>query len=230
VALAEFQKACDLSPDDPIAFAEFALALAQNSMPEAAIANYQKSLALDDANAGAQADLGRILVETSKTSQGFEHPEEAVALKPESAAVQSRFATAMLKVGQNKQAIVHWEKAVALSPDVKEFRYGLASALAAAGRAPDAVAQLQKAIEMDGGRDLRHARFRLPQGRPDQRCDPGRPPCGRTRPAAARRGIGLNSARQARQLRADPSTVRLRAADESAPYDLRRPRLLSSSL
>ena len=92
-ALAEYRKACDLSPDDPIAFAEFALALAQKWQDRGeAIAHYRKSLILDDANAGVQADLGGILVETGTTAEGFEHLEKAVALKPESAAVQSRLA------------------------------------------------------------------------------------------------------------------------------------------
>ena len=45
-ALAEYCKTCDLSPDDPIAFADFVLALLQDGKPEKAIVNYRKSAAI----------------------------------------------------------------------------------------------------------------------------------------------------------------------------------------
>jgi Flp pilus assembly protein TadD len=151
-ALAEYRIACDLRPDDPVAFAHLALALAQDGKPDEAIVNYRKSLALN-ANAAVEADLGTLLSEKGMTAEGLEHLQKAVALSPEAADAQSKLAAALVKTGQIAEATAHLEKAVALAPDSVEFRFSLAYALGQAGRFADAIPQLQKAVELSGGKD-----------------------------------------------------------------------------
>jgi tetratricopeptide (TPR) repeat protein len=145
----ELRKACDLSPDDPLPFADFALALLQQGKSDEAITYYRKSLALDPWNAGVQADLGAILAQKGETAEGLEHLKKAVDLKPESAAVHYKFAMALAQAGRFPDAIAQLQKSIEVGGGRDWQAYdSLGAVYSKMGRAADAIRAERHAVDL----------------------------------------------------------------------------------
>ena len=112
-AIAEYQAAIQLQPDDPDLYEEMGDEYRANSQLEAAEAAYRKGLALGPANPTALYNLGSAEVERGQSAEGVPMLERALASYPGSPLAEYYLGRGLNDLGRDQEAVAWLKKAAA---------------------------------------------------------------------------------------------------------------------
>ena len=150
-AIAQYQKALQIKPDDVLAHNNLGYALLQKGQVDEAIAHCQKALQLKPDFAEAHNNLGNALLQKGQVDEAITHCQRALQIKPDFAEAHNNLGNALLQKGQVDEAIAHCERALQIKPDFAEACYNFGNALLQKGRVDEAVTQYQKALQIRPG-------------------------------------------------------------------------------
>ena len=148
-AIAEWERAVKLSPEDTEAHNNLGVALAGAGKFDEAIVQYQKALSARPDSADVHNNLGRALTAEGKLDEAIGHYRTALLASPQSAEIHNNLGFALLQKGRLDEAIGDLQKALLEEPEFAEAHYNLGIALVQKGRLDEAIVHYQKALVAD---------------------------------------------------------------------------------
>jgi len=157
-AIAHFQKALQILPDNSEADYNLGNALFKKGSVDEAIAHFQRALQIKPDFAEAHNNLGNALFKKGNVEEAITHYQKALQIKPDNVNVRNNLAVALAKThgdyantlvqtGRDDEAIVEFRKALELYPDFADARHELAVILLQKGQVDEAIAQFQQIQE-----------------------------------------------------------------------------------
>jgi TPR repeat protein len=128
-ALACFQKAMELEPDNAVDQNNIGNILLENGRLNEALAYYQKAVELEPDNAGDHYNIGIILFTNGRLDEAVAHFQKVIKLWPDNADVHNNLGAALAQKGQLDEAIGHFLEALRLEPGFAKASNNLARAL-----------------------------------------------------------------------------------------------------
>ena len=148
-ALAEFQRAIELEPENAAAHRNLGSTYGEQGKWEEAAASYEKAIELDPDFGEAYADLVVPYVEFGKLSEAVDAGEKAVELAPDYAPAHNNLGVAYREQDRIDDAMAEWEEAIRLDPNHVLAHKNLGRAYGMQGRLEEASAELQEAVRLD---------------------------------------------------------------------------------
>ncbi len=145
-AIAKWNEALALSPDDAKAHNNLGVLLAAVGRGGEAMEHYRKALESEPDYPDGNTNLGIELARAGKLDDAIPYLEKAAQLTPWDAKTHSNLGAALAARGRTSDAIAECEKALQISPGDAEARANLAIALAKSGRTDEAIANFEKAV------------------------------------------------------------------------------------
>ncbi|HVN04329.1 MAG TPA: tetratricopeptide repeat protein, partial [Bryobacteraceae bacterium] len=156
-AIAKWNEALALSPDDAKALSNLGVVLETVGRAPEAMADYRKAIASESDYPNAYMNLGVALARAGKLDEGIPYLEKAAQLSPWDATVHSNLGAALTDSGRMDDAIIECEKALQLGPGDSQAYANLAIALAKAHRLDEAIVSFEKALTLDPDSSQIHA-------------------------------------------------------------------------
>ncbi len=144
-ALASFEKALEVRPDDPEAILSVAVAYAAVGRDQEAIPYFVRSLALDGSQSVGFVNLGVSLEALGREEDAQAAYEAAIHVRPREALAHLNLGNIHLRGGEVASAIGAYEAAVAADPSLARAGYYLAVAYLRNNRTDDAYRALLRA-------------------------------------------------------------------------------------
>ncbi|HKU28057.1 MAG TPA: tetratricopeptide repeat protein [Candidatus Sulfotelmatobacter sp.] len=116
-ALAEYEVAVQLRPEDPTGNNALGAALVSAGHPDRATSYLQTALKARPDYFDAHYNLGFALVQQNEFPQAAEQFQTALRLQPQDAAVEANLGAALAEMGRLAEARTHFEHALKLDPD-----------------------------------------------------------------------------------------------------------------
>lgn len=148
-AVAEFEEALQLDPDDAETHYNLGLAYEALGKIDEAIAEYQEAIRLDPDLAEAHNGLGNAYSDQGRLDEAIAEYEEAIRLDPDLADAHFNLGHAFMDQGEYEKALTAYQKAVRLEPDDAETRHNVGVAYAKLGLIDEAIAAWEEAIEVN---------------------------------------------------------------------------------
>jgi len=133
-AVAHYERALFLRPDDADAHNKMGLARAAQGHPADAAAHYERALALKPDYADAHNNLGFALDKQGRTGDAVAHYERALAINPDHPETHNNLGNIRKEQGKFSDALAHYSRAIAIRPDfalahfnraeIKTFHHG----------------------------------------------------------------------------------------------------------
>jgi tetratricopeptide (TPR) repeat protein len=146
-AVAVYQAAARLSPEDEDMHYNLALALARQGKREAARAEYLEALRIYPDYTEAHNNLGNLLVVDGKFDEAIVHFKDALKIASDNASAHSNLGKALALQGKFTDAIPCFREALRLKPDFLEARYNLARAYLAQKRTEEAISEFTAILQ-----------------------------------------------------------------------------------
>ncbi len=144
-ALAHFERALQLEPDNSEAEESLGTVLLQRGQAEQALAHFEHALAVHP-YAGTHYNVGTALLARGRTNAALEHFNEALRLRPAYAEAHNNIGNIRFNAGQFQDAIVHYQMALSIRPDLAEAANNLGSALLRTGQLDAAIDAYRRAL------------------------------------------------------------------------------------
>ena len=170
-AIAKWNEALALSPDDAKARSNLGVLLATVGRAGEAMAQYRQAIESEPDYPDGYTNLGIALARTGKLDEAIPYLEKASQLSPWDAKAHSNLGAALAENGRTAEAIAECQKALQLRPGDSEAHANLAIALAKAGRLDEAIGNFEQALRADPDSAQIHANLAgalLEKGRPDE--------------------------------------------------------------
>jgi len=110
-----YQKALELTPNDPFANVHFGIALSDMGLKRKAITALQKAMELNPTDHDVYNNLGSVLQEMGRNEEAIANFHTAIRLKPTAEAFNN-LGIVLWEVGEKKQAIESYRQALQLAP------------------------------------------------------------------------------------------------------------------
>ncbi|MCB0208249.1 MAG: tetratricopeptide repeat protein [Anaerolineae bacterium] len=149
-AIAEFQRAIELEPNNVTAYRYLAQAYMLAGNPEKATDAYQQAATINPEAAWPRVELGKLYEERGEIGQAIIEFEQAVALEPDNADAYDHLSQAYLNQGKIDKAIAVYEQAVSLNADQAWPHLNLGEIYLAKGNIAKATAAYQNAAALSG--------------------------------------------------------------------------------
>jgi len=163
-AIAQFQAALHLTPNDPRVHFNLGLALgAAGRIPEA-IDQFEETLRIKPDYPGAHDNLGLALQERGDFPGAILRFRDALRLAPDDPRVHFSLGVALDATGRADEAIAQYREALRLAPAFAEAHNDLGVALREIGRTDEAIAQFQAALRARPAFAAAHNNLGLAQG------------------------------------------------------------------
>jgi len=147
-AIAHYEQALRIKPDDAKAHNNLGVALKdQRKVPEA-IAHYEQALRIRPNFAEAHNNLGVALAQTGKIEEAIAHFEQALGIEPDYAEAHYHLGNALAQTGKIEEAIAHFEQALGIEPDDAEAHYNLGNVFLREGKVSDAIGHYEQALRI----------------------------------------------------------------------------------
>ncbi|MFN6440364.1 MAG: CHAT domain-containing protein [Nostoc sp. DedSLP01] len=146
-AIASYDKAIQLKPDDYSAWNYRGLALANLGRFEEAIASYDKAIQLKPDYYSAWYNRGNALNNLGRLEEVIASYDKAIQLKPDNYSAWNNRGNALNNLGRFEQAIASYDKAIEFKADDYSAWNNRGNALDNLGRFEQAIASFDKAIE-----------------------------------------------------------------------------------
>jgi tetratricopeptide (TPR) repeat protein len=171
-AMAQFDQALRINPDDAGFCFYLATRLLQSGRVPEAIELYQKTLQIKPDDANAHTDLGYALLQTGRPSEAMEQFEQVLQIKPDDFLAHTNLGDIFFQTGRFPEAIEQFEQAMRIKPDNADAHYNLGNALVQTGRISEAIEQYQQALQLKP--DFVAARHNLEQAQTLQEAAPAK--------------------------------------------------------
>jgi tetratricopeptide (TPR) repeat protein len=148
-AIAQYQNALEIAPDDEGTRNNLGAALFLNNDLEGAIAQYRKVIELNPAYENAHCNLGIALARKGNVEEAIAQYREALDLKPDDESALRNLGDALLKSGQLDEAPAQYRKALDLNAEDEEARSNLGRALLQKGDLEQAIVCYQQTLKLN---------------------------------------------------------------------------------
>jgi tetratricopeptide (TPR) repeat protein len=153
-AIATFDNAVRINPDDPSAWFSRGIALNNLGRYEEAIASYEKALQLDPDNRQTWYNIGNTLLITGNHKEALLYWKiagciEVLKLRPDDHDAWYKQGVALGNLVRDNEAISSFDKSLQIKPDFPEAWYNRGVALANLDRYDEAIASFDKALEIN---------------------------------------------------------------------------------
>ncbi len=155
-AIAEFERAIELEPDNPGARRNLGTVYIELTQWEEAAAAYEKAIELDPDFGEAYGDLVGAYFYLDRIPEALEAGEKAVELAPDYATAHNNLGAVYANQGDLEAAIAEWEQAIELDPSDPMPHNNLGIVYRQQGEFDMAIAAYKKAIELDPNYALAH--------------------------------------------------------------------------
>ena len=145
-AIAHYQEALRIAPNQPNVHAHLGNALLQLGQLNEAVAHFQKELEIVPNSAPAHSNLGVVFLATGRVEESIAHLQRSLEIAPESADAHYNLGNALLRVGRVEEALAHYKKALQINPQDAETQNNMAWVLATWPEAQ--IRDGQKAVEL----------------------------------------------------------------------------------
>jgi tetratricopeptide (TPR) repeat protein len=146
-AVAVYQEAARLSPEDEDMHYNLALALARQGKREAAQAEYLEALRIYPDYTEAHNNLGNLLVAEGKFDDAIAHFKDALKIAPDNASAHNNLGKALVLQGKFTDAIPCFREALRLKPDYLEARNNLGRAYLTQKRIDEAISEFTAILQ-----------------------------------------------------------------------------------
>lgn len=148
-AIASFEQALHLRPDDSATYYQQALTLQAMGQPEAAIASFDQAIRCDPAHsAQIWRDRGDLLRGLGRYAKALESYEKTLALNPEDYGALASQGAMLAVLGRRRAALASCDRAMKLQPDAAEVWNSRGIVLMIAGRHRDALHHFDHALDL----------------------------------------------------------------------------------
>ncbi len=170
-AIAEFQKALELEPDNVDAQRNLGTAYFDQGKWEKAVVAYERAIEIDPNWDEAYGELAAVYAKLGRLEEAVAAGEKAIELIPDEASAHLNLGVAYKNQGQIDKAIIEYEKAIELDPDLSMPHYNLGIIYSGQGRLDEAVAEWEETIKLAPDDVMAHSNLGLAyyeQGRLDE--------------------------------------------------------------
>jgi tetratricopeptide (TPR) repeat protein len=137
-AVAQFRKAIDLAPGNPLLRLRLAQALSRAGQPRDALTEIDKAIGLDPGFAPAHVMKAALLERAGRDEQAIVEYTAAVTVDPTLRDAHLRLANALRRAGRVDAALVSYRRVLELAPDNVDARFGEAMAFVQLSRHAEA--------------------------------------------------------------------------------------------
>ena len=148
-AIASYQKAIALDPDDTTAYYNIGITYQALKRYDDAIASYQKAIVLDPDYAMAYNNLGNTYKALKQYDDAIASYQKAIALDPDYAMAYNNLGNTYSDLKQYDDAIASYQKAIALDSDYATAYKNLGDIYHIQDQYENAIASYQKAIKLE---------------------------------------------------------------------------------
>jgi len=148
-ALAPYDSAIALNPDDAVAHNNRGRALFELKQFDAAMASFERAIALKPDYAEAYNNRANVLQQKKRFGEALANYERAIALKPDLAAVYMNRGNVLQNLGRLDEALASYERAIALKPDYARAHNNRANVLKQLRRLDEALTSYERAIALE---------------------------------------------------------------------------------
>jgi tetratricopeptide (TPR) repeat protein len=148
-AIAQFEEAIDLRPNDHEALNELGVAQMQAGHNDRALAAFQRALAAAPNSTETHLNLGVLLLQAGSNAEAAQQFQGVIEVDPSNAKARRSLASALFLLGNPKEAEDQFAAALKLEPADAQTHSDLGAALAADGRPDDAIAQFNAALHIN---------------------------------------------------------------------------------
>jgi tetratricopeptide (TPR) repeat protein len=150
-AIAEWQKALGMDPNDPKAHNNPGAALARTGKTEEAVRQFRKAVELRTEFAQAHYNLGGALAQSGKQDEAIRCFRGALQLAPGLVEARHELGVALVREGKLDEAVIEFERALKNRPGFAAAHNDLGIALLREGKQREAAAQFRLAMESEPG-------------------------------------------------------------------------------
>jgi len=148
-AIAHFQRAIALAPNDASLYANLGTALRAKGQTTDAIAAYRRALAISADDPDVHYNLANALMDEKHADEALTHFAFAAAAAPDSPDIQNNYGIALAAAGQPAKAAAAFERALALDPQSARAHKNLSDMLAILGKNDEALDHLRRAVAIE---------------------------------------------------------------------------------
>jgi tetratricopeptide (TPR) repeat protein len=147
-AIAHFEQALRLVPDDADALCHLGDVLQAIHHHEQAIGRYRQAFAIRPNDAALCGRLASALQASGRPTEAIALAEQALALDPHAGEAHRALGSALMALNRNEEAIAHFQASLKLAPDHAETHNNIGVALQLLGRAEEATTAYQTGIRL----------------------------------------------------------------------------------
>lgn len=147
-AVALWQRAVLLNPNDPLTLARLGGALLQQGQPADALVALEKAAEQSPHDAGLAREAARAALELSDLERAALHLECAIELAPAEAETHALLGLVCEQQGEADRALAFYQQAAQLEPTNGRYLAGAATMLAKLGRHAEAIRQMKQAAAL----------------------------------------------------------------------------------
>ena len=155
-AIAHYQQALQLDPNDVDTYSSLGLLLAETGRTAEALAHYRKGLEIDPKDAQSHNNLGLLLKDLGRADEALAHYQKAAEARPDDANIQYNLGGLLEDMGRADEALAYFQKALELNPKHAQTHYDLGLLLAKMGRRDEAKSHYRKVLELAPRHDDAH--------------------------------------------------------------------------
>ena len=148
-AVAEFQAAIELEPDDAEAHRNLGTAYLEQGELEEAVASYGQAIELDPDFGEAYGDLAGAYVNLGRLSEAIAAGEKAIELAPDYAMAYNNLGFAYYTQGMLDEAIAEYQEAIRINPDFDKAHDNLGVAYMMQDQLDEAIAEFKEVIRIN---------------------------------------------------------------------------------
>jgi protein O-GlcNAc transferase len=148
-AIAHYERALSLNPDDAPAHNNLGLMLATQGRTSEAIIHYERALSLNPGDASAHYNLGNIFRTQGRLNEAISQYQCALSLNPDAPLVHNNMGLALAAQGRINEAIAQYERALSLNPGSANTHNNMGNMFRAQGRINEAIAQYERALSLN---------------------------------------------------------------------------------
>jgi tetratricopeptide (TPR) repeat protein len=157
-AIAEWKKALQINPDDPMANNNLGTHLLKRGQLDEAVPRFQKAVELKPDYADAQNNLGIVLLQKGRVGEAIEHLEKAEEINPRNTQTYYNLGAAFYMQGKVTEALAEWRAGLHVDPEdlplLSQAAWVLATNPEASVRnGSEAVELAARAVKLSGAKD-----------------------------------------------------------------------------
>jgi protein O-GlcNAc transferase len=148
-ALAAFDKAVQLAPDDASLWRHLGNALAEVGRPAEAILSYQQAAKLNPQHWDAAQKAAILLCQAERFEEALDYFDRALICKPDAPEIWLAKGNVCGTMGRHRDAVVAYERALAIDPRLAAAWVGRGNVLCVLDQHAEALSCFDRALELD---------------------------------------------------------------------------------